>query len=88
MWGGYINELHELYGGLRITLKECIARWLRAEAARNNISVSDFLGGILKERMRDAAKYEAAKSRALAREPFIKSQRRYPTREEAHERPI
>ncbi len=73
---------------IRITVEENVARWLRTEAARNNVSVSDFLSGILKERMSDAANYEAAKRRALAREPFLKSEGRYLTREEVHERSV
>jgi hypothetical protein len=71
----------------RITIEENVARWLRAEAARSNTSATCFLSGILKERMRHDAKYEAAKNRALARKPFIKSDARYLTREEVHERP-
>jgi hypothetical protein len=73
---------------ISITLEENVARWLRTEAARKNISVSDFLSGILKERMSHDANYEAAKRRALARKPFLKSEGRYLTREEAHDRSI
>jgi hypothetical protein len=69
-------------------LEENVARWLRTEAVRKNISVSDFLSGILKERMSNDVNYEAAKARALARKPFLKSDGRYLTREEARERSV
>ena len=71
---------------MRIMIEDNVARWLRIEAARNNVSVSDFLSGILKERMSDSANYEAAKRRALTREPFLKSDGPYLTREATHDR--
>jgi hypothetical protein len=71
---------------ISITVEEDVARWLRIEAARDNTSVSRFLSGILKERMSDDANYEAAKDRALARKPFPRSDGRYLTRVEAHDR--
>ncbi len=71
---------------IRITIEENVAGWLRTEAARNNINVSDFLSEILKERMSDGVNYEAAKARALARKPFLKSDGPYLTREETHDR--
>jgi hypothetical protein len=73
---------------LRITLEENVAGWLYVEAARNNISVSDCVSEILKERMSETANYEAAKVRALARKPFLKTEGRYATREETHERSV
>ena len=69
-----------------ITLEESVAKWVRIEAARRDISVSRLLAGILKERMQERDSYEAAMRRALAREPFLNSDGPYPTREEAHER--
>jgi len=71
---------------IRLTLEENVARWLHLEAARNNTSVSGFVSGILEERMRVAANYEAAKNRALARKPFLKSGCPYLTREAVHDR--
>jgi hypothetical protein len=73
---------------MRITLEENVVRWLRTEAAKINTSVSNFLSGVLKQRMKEAANYEVAKRRALARKPFLKSERPYLTREEAHDRSI
>jgi len=78
--------MKSVYRKIRITVEENVARWLRIEAARNNTSVSGFLSGILKEQMTDDANYEAAKRRALARKPFLKSDGHYLTREEGHDR--
>jgi hypothetical protein len=71
---------------ITITLEEDLARWARVEAARSDTSVSRFLAEILKERMMQKANYEAAKRRALARKPFLKTDGRYPSREQAHDR--
>ena len=69
-----------------LTLEESVARWARIEAARNDTSVSRFLANILKDRMKENREYDAAKRRALARKPFLKSDGRYLTREEVHDR--
>ena len=69
-----------------ITLEETVARWARMEAARRDTSVSQLLAGILKERMNEKDSYEAAMRRALARKPFLKTDGRYLSREEVHDR--
>jgi hypothetical protein len=69
-----------------ITLEEKVALWARVEAARQDTSVSRLLGDILKERMKQNDGYEAAMRRALARKPFLKSDGKYPSREEIHDR--
>jgi hypothetical protein len=71
---------------ITITLEESVARWARIEAATQETSVSRFLANLLKERMKQSGEYEAAKQRALARKPFLKSDGRYLTREEVHDR--
>ena len=71
---------------ITITLEESLARWARIEAARSDKSVSRFLAGILKERMMQKNNYEVAKRRALARKPFLKTDGRYLSREQAHDR--
>jgi hypothetical protein len=68
-----------------VTLEETVARWARVEAARRDTSVSQYLGGVLKEQMAASGQYEAAKRRALKRKPFLKSDGKL-SREEAHER--
>ena len=69
-----------------LTLEESVARWARVEAARRDISVSRFLANILIERMKENDEYDAAKRRALGRKPFLKTDGRYPSREEVHDR--
>jgi hypothetical protein len=69
-----------------VTLEETVARWARMEAARQDMSVSRLLAGILKERMEENDRYEKAMREALARKPFPKSDGRYLTREETHDR--
>jgi hypothetical protein len=71
---------------ITITLEQDLARWVRVEAARNDTSISRYLANILKERMKQNDKYNAAKRRALAHKPFLKSNGQYLTREKAHDR--
>ena len=71
---------------ITITLEEAVARWARVQAAMKDTSVSRFLAEILRERMIESNGYDAAKRRALARKPFLKSDGRYLTREEVHDR--
>jgi hypothetical protein len=69
-----------------VTLEEDVAQWARIEAARRDTSVSRLLGELLKERMSAQSEYERAMRRALGRKPFLRSEGRYLTREEAHDR--
>ena len=69
-----------------VTLEEDVAQWARIEAARRDTSVSRLLGALLKERMSAQEGYDKAMRRALARKPFLRSNGRYLTREEAHDR--
>jgi hypothetical protein len=69
-----------------VTLEDDVARWARIEAAQKDMSVSRLLGEILKERMAAKDDYEKAMRRALARKPFLKTDGRYLSREEAHDR--
>jgi hypothetical protein len=69
-----------------VTLEEKVAQWARIEAARQDTSVSRLLAGILKERMQEKDSYEAAMRRALARKPFLKTDGKYLSREEVHDR--
>jgi hypothetical protein len=71
---------------ITITLEENVARWARIEAAKNDSSLSGFLAGILRTRMREETDYEAAMRRALTRKPFLKTNGRYLSREEVHDR--
>ncbi len=69
-----------------VTLEESVARWARMEAARQDTSVSQLLARILKERMRETDEYDRAMRQALARKPFLKTDGRYLSREEVHDR--
>ncbi len=71
---------------ITITLEESVARWARLEAARRETSVSRLLGAILKERMLERDDYDRAMRRALARGAFLKTDGRYLSREEVHDR--
>jgi hypothetical protein len=71
---------------ITVTLEDHVARWARIEAARKEMSVSRFLGAMLKERMLHKNGYEQAMRRALARKPFLKTDGKYMSREEAHDR--
>jgi hypothetical protein len=73
---------------MTVTLEENVAHWARVEAARKEMSVSRFLGAILKERMIETDGYQPAMRRALARKPFLKTGGRYLSREEAHDRAV
>jgi hypothetical protein len=69
-----------------VTMEEDVAQWARIEAARRDTSVSRLLGELLKERMAAQDDYQKAMQRALGRKPFLRSDGRYLTREEAHDR--
>ncbi len=71
-----------------ITLDDETARWARIEAARQDTSVSKFVGAMLRERMHRSDEYERAKRSYLSRGPVPMSGPgdRYPTREEIYER--
>ena len=70
-----------------VTLDEDVARWARIWAAQHETSVSRMLGEMLRERMIQEERYEAAMQRFLAVEPRpLKTGGRYPTRDEIHER--
>lgn len=71
---------------ITITLEEDLARWARVEAARQDTSVSQFLAELLRQRMHEHDSYEQAMRRALARKPFLKTDGKYLSREEVHER--
>lgn len=71
-----------------ITLDEETAAWARVYAAQKDMSVSRFVGELLRERMRDARAYDDAMRRYLARPPFrLKGPaERLPARAELHDR--
>lgn len=81
----YIRVMAKLRN-VTVTLEEDVAHWARIEAAQKETSVSRYLGELLRERMLEQGTYESATRRALARKPFLKSDGRYLSREEVHDR--
>jgi hypothetical protein len=71
---------------ITIILQEDVAHWARAEAARQDTSVSRLLASILKERMLETDGYERAMRRALARKPFLNTDGQYVSREQSCDR--
>ena len=69
-----------------ITLEEDVAQWARVLAAKNNTSVSQLLGQMLKERMAQEDEYEAAMNRYMSRKLTVRSKVRHPKREELYDR--
>ena len=64
------------------------AAWARKHAARNNLSLSRFVGELLEKTMRESREYERAMRQFLAREPvpLKRNRARYPSREKLHDR--
>ena len=73
-----------------ITLDKETAAWTRVHAAQRNLSVSRFVGEVLRKHMRESGEYEAAMKRYFALKPFpLKGPpQRYPKREELYDRPV
>ena len=71
-----------------ITLDTKTAAWARVYAARHNLSLSRFVGELLRERMQESREYEEAMRRYLASPLTALSgpRQRYPSREVLHER--
>ena len=72
-----------------ITLDAETAAWARVHAAELNMSVSRYVGELLRERMRGSREYDEAMRRYFANTFVIRRKpgERYPTREELHDRP-
>ena len=69
-----------------VTMDEEVARWVRVEAARRDMSLSRFLGGLAREKMDADVAYEQARRSFMAIEPTGHSAGRMPTRDEIHDR--
>ena len=71
-----------------VTLAEEVAHWVRIRAAKENQSVSRFLGDILRQQMTEEKGYEEAMDRFLSRKPLrISDSGAYPSRESLYDRP-
>lgn len=82
----YTDFVKRVLRNVTITVEEDVALWARMEAARRDTSVSRLLGDILKQRMTENDNYEKAMRRYLSRPVFLKSDGRYLSREEVHDR--
>jgi hypothetical protein len=73
---------------ITITLDEETAAWARLYAAQRNVSLSRFVGELLRDRMQEAREYEQAMRGFLKEKPvkLKKPGERYLTRDEVHER--
>ena len=70
-----------------ITMDEAVLEWVRAKAARANISVSRWLGELVAAERRREHAYESAMRRALKFESLeFPAGRQYLTRDEANDR--
>lgn len=71
-----------------ISLDEDTAAVARLEAARNGLSVSRWIGDLLRRHIAESTDYEAAMRGYLQAPPFkSKSGTRLPRRDELHDRP-
>jgi hypothetical protein len=71
---------------ITITLDEQAAAWARVQAAERNMSLSRFVGELLRNRMRHSREYERAMRAALAEKP-ISLEGSYLKRDELYDRP-
>lgn len=69
---------------ITITVDEQAISWAKAQAAERNMSLSRYVGELLRERMRRSREYEAAYKAWRDEKPMMLKgpDTRYPTREE------
>jgi hypothetical protein len=72
---------------ITVTLDDETATWARVYAARQNKSLSRFLGELLHSTMRESHAYEDAMARFLAKQPLPLSEggASYPSREDLYD---
>lgn len=73
---------------ITVTLDEKTATWARKEAARQDRSLSRFLGDLLERTLHESREYQRAMRQYLSREPvpLKRGRARYPSRDELHDR--
>jgi hypothetical protein len=71
---------------ITVSLDDQTAAWVRVEAAREGLSVSRYLGGVLRERNQKLGEYERAMHRFFNGPPmsFEKTNGKYVNREEMY----
>jgi hypothetical protein len=72
-----------------ITLDEATAQWARQVSAERGVSVSRFVGELLRQQMQQEVSYELAMKRffAVQPRPLKGPGEKYPTRDELYDRP-
>ena len=75
---------------ITITLDEGTAAWVRVRASEQNMSLSRFVGEVLRERMRRSREYGEAYRAWREEKPFnLKGPwKPYPKRNELYDRPV
>jgi hypothetical protein len=75
---------------ITITLDEQAAAWARTQAAAKNMSLSRYVGEMLREKMRHSREYQAAYQAFLVEKPLDLTGpwEPYPKREELYDRPV
>ena len=71
---------------ITVTLEPELVQWARIEAARRELSMSRFLAQLVKKEREEKDQYAAALTRSLRRKAFMKTDGKYLSREEAHDR--
>jgi hypothetical protein len=82
------HELRGMKRNVTVVMDEDTARWVRVEAARRDLSVSAYLGQVVKQEREKAEGYALAMERFLNREPRPLGPPNVPlpSRDELHER--
>jgi hypothetical protein len=82
----YVLVMKSKLKNITVTLEAELALWARVEAARNEMSMSRFLALLLRKQKEEKDQYAAAIKRAIGRKAFLKTDGKYLSREETHER--
>ena len=78
---------HVATRNVTITLDEDTARWVRVEAAKQDMSISKLVARMLRSKMAEDQGYEASMGSFLSRGPrVLKHRGGYPTRDDLHDR--
>ena len=82
-----MDQQYRVMKNVTVTLEDEVAEWAKAWAAEHDTSVSQFLGGLLKDRMLEHERYQVAKSAYLARKPKVLKRKgqRYRSRSELYD---
>ena len=71
---------------IAVRIDEKLAEWSELDAAKEGIGLRRFFARLVRSHIRSNDAYQNAMRRALSRRPFLKSDSRYLSREEAHDR--